>query len=476
MRGQIRTVVVVVSALAVLSVAGPVAVAAKPAPKALPPGCRALAPVVAYHPGALEAVTPTPKGGPVPCGMSTGFGAVESRIAAGAKGVVFNPATAKDGTTGVAYSTDQGGTWHIARTNGGIDDNMYADPDTGRIFWVNFKQGEATAPNREVDFSDDGGASWTVGQACCLDAENSRLVTAKAPKGHDQPTGYHNVVYVCSDTSLAGGVEFPAGGRVCSKSLDGGVKYSDPMPLFSKPVPQHSECLPYGEYFGASDGAYPEAGPDGVLYVMVHCGIGTHASAFLASSDDEAASWKILGPMPDADEMRVDSAGNIYAALTSPIDDGPILQISTDTGKTWSKPVEITPPRVTAHSHHPEKQAFQTTVSVPAAYWPDEFSSYQWFMDVKEPGHIAFAFYGIEAGNADYGAWIAESRNALAHNPLYRAAAVIPASTDVTKGAFADEYSSGNEHIGLSFAPDGSPWASFTNGDKGLVGRLYWPR
>src|SRR5207248_7577047 len=142
------------------------------------------------------------------------------------------------------FSTDQGATWTEVGTNGGIDDNMYADPDTGRIFWVNFKQGKATPPNRKVAFSDDGGQKWTVGEACCVEGENSRLVTAKAPEGKDQdrPKGYPNIVYVCSDTSLVGGVAFPGGGRVCSKSLDGGVTYSVPSVLFSKPVPHFSEC------------------------------------------------------------------------------------------------------------------------------------------------------------------------------------------------------------------------------------------
>nr|AAO91901.1 putative dehydrogenase [uncultured bacterium] len=123
-------------------------------------------------------------------------------------------------------------------------------------------------------FSDDGGSTWTVASACCLEAENSRLITAAPTPGGPQPVGYPNVVYLCSNTSLLGGVGFPGGGRVCSRSLDGGITYTIVSLLFSKPIPKYEECLPYGEYFGASEGAYPEAGPNGSLYVMVHCGIG----------------------------------------------------------------------------------------------------------------------------------------------------------------------------------------------------------
>src|SRR5205823_6231172 len=85
--------------------------------------------------------------------------------------------------------------------------------------------------------------------------------------------------------------------------------------------------------------------------------------------------------------------------------------------------------------------------------------------DLRAPGDIAFAFYGINTGDKDYGAWIAESRNALDPHPTYWAAAVNPPDKSMTGGAYADELSSGNEHIGLGFGPDGSTWASFTDGE-----------
>ena len=54
--------------------------------------------------------------------------------------------------------------------------------------------------------------------------------------------------------------------------------------------------------------------------------------------------------------------------------------------------MRVTPPGVVAHSHHPEDNAFETGVKAP--YWPEPFSDYSWFMDVKEPGHVVFDFYG----------------------------------------------------------------------------------
>jgi hypothetical protein len=451
----------------------------------LPAACDRSRPAVAFHPGTPDGAAlldRQPRPGPVACGATTGYAAIESRIAATDAGVVFSPATDAAGTTGVAVSTDGGTTWALTGDGGGIDDNLFADRDTGRIFWLKFKQGDATPPNREIGFSDDGGRTWTASEGCCVEGENSRLVTAPPPPGGEPTTnGYPNVVYLCSDTSLIGGVVYPAGGRVCSKSLDGGASFGTPKVLFSKPVPQHAECLPYGDYFGASEGDYPQAGRDGRLYVMVHCGVGSVVSSWLTSSDDEGEHWSKLIPIPYADELRVDSQNNLYLGRTNhdrphpALDDAPLLQVSTDGGLSWSPSMSVTPPGVRAHSHHPEDNAFQTGGPAPDGTWPKEFTSYQWFMDVKEPGHVAFSFYGMQDGNDRWDAYISESRTALSADLVFWAAAVNPPTKSMSDGALAGQYSSGNEHVGAAIGQDGSPWGSFTDGTTGYAGRLFWP-
>ncbi len=303
------------------------------------------------------------------------------------------------------------------------------------------------------------------------------------------------MVYVCSDTSLFGGVVFPIGARVCSRSLDGGRTFATPTALFTKPVAHFTECASYGgEFFAASEGAYPVAGPGGVLYVQVHCGTDHTAITYLAVSNDEAATWQLVpasrcragstGPLviPDAQELRLDARGTLYAGWTNtttspirgvPFDDQPVLQMSQDGGCHWSTPIPVNPPGVVAHSPHPEANYQGTGFALP--YWPEPLHDYSWFMDVAGPGQVAFNFYGTSDPTAQHwDAYVVESRNALDTIPVFWAGVANDASKNMRAGAFLDEDGSGNEHLGLSFAPDGSPWGSFTDGTNGFTGRLYW--
>jgi hypothetical protein len=156
-----------------------------------------------------------------------------------------------------------------------------------------------------------------------------------------------------------------------------------------------------------------------------------------------------------------------------------MLQVSTDGGCSWSAAMPVTPPGVVANSHHPEDNAFETGVKAP--YWPGPFTSYSWFMDAYDAGHVAFSFYGsTDPTGEHWDAYISESRDATSARPTFWAAAVNRPDLNMGPGARADEDSSGNEHIGLSIAPDGTPWGSFSSGDceacGGFAGRLFWPR
>ena len=134
--------------------------------------------------------------------------------------------------------------------------------------------------------------------------------------------------------------------------------------------------------------------------------------------------------------------------------------------------VRVAPPGVAAHSHHPEDNAFQTGQKAPV--WPQPFSDYSWDMDAREPGHVAFAFYGSTDLTGDHwDAWITETFDATKRAPTFLGAPVNDAATtNFHDGAYADEFTSGNEHLGMSISSDGTPWASYTDGTNGFAGYL----
>src|SRR5206468_6790781 len=80
------------------------------------------------------------------------------------------------------------------------------------------------------------------------------------------------------------------GGRLCFHSLDGGDSWSQGAVLFTGTAPQHPECGASGESYSAIDGYYPQAAPDGRLYVMVSCG----GTTYLARSSDEASTFPVI--------------------------------------------------------------------------------------------------------------------------------------------------------------------------------------
>jgi len=469
MKCRLRWGALVAILVAGFAMPGAAPVSGAPAPPG--PGCAPDRPAIAHRPGG-PALNPQPPHAPIPCGVLTGFGGAEARIAVDRSGAVFfNPAVKDPGPTscvgrcaeaGLAISTDQGATWSFSPSPTGsrVDNSLYADPDTNRVFWIPF--GTAT-PTLEVRRADDDGKSWQSSSACCGSAENPRVVTAVPRTSH--PIGYSKMVYLCSNSSYFGGLESAGGTRVCSKSVDGGATFTILGPLFSKPVPQHTECLPNGEVFGAVDNHYPQAAPDGSLYVLVRCGGSAPAAGdleYLARSVDEGATWPIVHPVPqpattanDLDQLRVDTAGNLYLLRTDPTTFRPLLRTSTDGGASWGPEMDLAAPGV--------------EVGHPAQELESVFISPQlWEVAVREPGHLAVGYYARPQGQARWDAYLTETRNALDTQPLLWSARLNPDNVDLTD-AMTDTI--GNDFMGTTIAPDGTPWAGYYH-STGFAGRL----
>ena len=385
--------------------------------------------------------------------------------------VVFDPAVADPGPTncvgrclhaGLAVSQDEGASWRFTESPTGsrVDNFIYADPSTNRLFWIPFS--DAT-PTLDVRISDDDGRSWRDSSACCGSAENPHIVAALPRTSH--PAGYPNVLYLCSNTSYLGGLESATGARMCSRSLDGGATWSLLGPIFSKPLPQHSQCLPRGEVFGAVDDHYPQAAPDGSLYLLVRCGGSapeTGDNEFLARSTDEGTTWPIVHPIPlpavspnDLDTLRVDTAGHLYLVRTDATTHRPILRVSTDGGASWGGDVDLAAPGV--------------VVGHPASEAPGVFISPQlWDVAVRGPGRVAVAYYARPAGQSRWDAYLTETWDALDAHPLLWSARLNLDNVDLTD-ALTDTI--GNDYMGVTIGPDDTPWAAFYH-STGFAGRL----
>ncbi|MFN2537673.1 MAG: sialidase family protein, partial [Mycobacteriales bacterium] len=103
----------------------------------------------------------------------------------------------------LGVTKDQGRTWtrsggnvSEAVTSGtGIDNALYRDPETDRLFWAVYGSG-SSGISVALGASDDGGRSWQPGYIpCCAEGENPRMLAAhpRVSRTH----GYPDVLYYC---------------------------------------------------------------------------------------------------------------------------------------------------------------------------------------------------------------------------------------------------------------------------------------
>ena len=282
----------------------------------------------------------------------TGYDAWEPTMGVTKKGVFFNP------SGGDAYlvvrSTDGGKSWK--EVFGGhffsADPYMFVDQDTDRIFINDY-----AIPCHLVSFSDDEGETWTTAPpvGCYDNADHQTLFVGPPPEGGTEPSGYKNVVYLCS---IGGGVSVASTVSWCSKSLDGGMSW---VPTGA---PAFNDDPRYTGDFGVPSrcngaNAHGFVGRDGTVYLpRGWCG-----QPWLAMSHDEGLTWDRvqvsdigMNCCGRSDEMELeipshetgvvaDDKGNIFYTWVA-FDRRPYLSVSRDGGESWSKPAMIGPPGV----------------------------------------------------------------------------------------------------------------------------------
>ncbi|MBK5307987.1 MAG: exo-alpha-sialidase [Frankiaceae bacterium] len=406
-------------------------VAAAPAPASPPPSCSGLPPVVSHLPSGTQ---PKASSDLVACGGSTGYAGAESHLVATPTGaVVFTPAVLPQGFLGTgtapvpvgedtqsnaspagqAITKDGGRTWQLVKPLGitwnPTDHGDYVDPVTGRLFFADYGPipfAPELGPEQEgpahLMWSPDDGKTW---HHSAIDTvflpENPRFTSAPPPAGGARPVGYPNVVYFCANSNV--GFTSPViGSRSCYASLDGGTTWTEQGVVLRGAPPVHSECGAAGEDYSAIDGSYPQPASDGSLYLMVSCG----GATYLARSTDEAATFPILKspsgapltlPLPPVEpglnlglsDLRI-GTGNVMYLVSQETREARValmLRVSRDLGRTWSRPVDLLAPGLSASLH--------------------------WAMDVRGD-QLAVAYLGHKPGVVTWDGWITTTTGAAA--------------------------------------------------------------
>src|SRR4051795_3903301 len=429
------------SALALAAVAAPARAAT------LAPGCAPGRPAIAHHAGA-KVVSGVRV--PVPCTTQTGYYTGETGIAVTPAGTVW--LSAADWEWALARTTDLGAHWQDfgvpgpqaypgcgpdvsaascdtseqGKYNTVADAFLHVDRDTGRTFW---SKTYGYAACSSLNYGDENGAWAASPRAGCPGGDYEKIATGPPPAGGDKPTGYPNVVYLCTNGPAPTFVVGPA--RVCFKSLDGGATFAN-AGAPAVPSPLAPGCLHFQE---------PQVvGRDGTVYLPLNCGA---AGIMVAISHDEASSWSYVSvPLGDAGNgagatagvsMAVDDAGTLYVVWPGS-DKHVRLAVSRDHGATWKGPLMAGPPGVTLGAPNPQVAA-------------------------RAPGHIAIGSYGSTSDPNRLNGYLTESFDADTADPLFYTATVNdpadPLSFPTDGGSLPR-----NDYLGVTIGPDETPWVA----------------
>jgi len=378
-----------------------------------------------------------------------GFSTFEPTIGSTSSGALFMTNFRGTGAgTHIIRGTGNGTVWEdVGPTLGPLpvkpvpnsnDPFLYVDPWTDRIYDFDMC---LILSGFCVAWSDDDGGTWltqsvATGEAPALDHQS----LASAPPPEDVTTvGYPNVLVFCVNRGTT------ATGSWCSSSLDGGIAWTPLVPGFPAEDPQCSGLS--GHVVGSPDGRFYRGNPS--------CG-----GAAVYRSDDGGLTWSehtIPGTDPMGHEIAaaVDETGNVYAFWIG--SDGlPYLAASRDHAETWTQPMMVGAPGITA-------TGFPTAVG-------------------GASGRVAFAYIGtgVEGGyggnqqNAEWSGYVGAATDAFANGTLITTVAVNAAADPLATGRCGDVRCGGfGDFIDITIDFEGRPWAALSHnghGDTGIVG------
>jgi hypothetical protein len=390
---------------------------------------------------------------------STYIGTGEISTIVNRAGTIFMGPIYNDDGLYVARSKDNGASWDQVqplRADGTshvrIQPYMQIDPATDRIFFSTGRSSIAKLQLKtgfDLSYTDNGGDSWSNAGIEVNAIDWGKLLPG-APVTGTRTSGYPNNLYFSTPTPISTpAIIVNPKSQAVMKSTDGGASWAQ---VGSFSIVAKDYGCPASEYVLWGDGV---VAPDGTIYIG-----GRRCNQFaLSVSKDEGKTWTVT-PVPGAQlidykfvtnvpfnpnyimptPVTIDSAGNLYVVYPD-VKDLLRLTVSRDKGKTWTKPVVISDPKVTA-------------VIYPA-------------ITVKKPGTIAIAYYG-SPDRKKFSGYMAESVNALSSLPVFKSQTINDPAQPLHPAYFDVGYlwmflgGDLNEIVQVRYAPNGDLVTAFT--------------
>ena len=466
----------------------------------LGPGCAPDRLAIAHHAGGV--VVETPEGEDetlIPCLAPTGWRTAEVGIVVSNAGsVLFHPAVGSPPTglpLGILRSVRLGARWQFIQppSGGNIppwtfadDGNLGIDRLTGRVFqdipgYFNLAPGVSSTAR--VNFSDDGGRTWSVGGMPVMrfasgNDDNVKIFAGPPTKEFEHlMRGYPNVVINCAGHKPLR----------CQTSFDGGLTWGPPSDL---PFPPELAPIQGSLQDCSNFGSNGVVGPDGTIYV----GYTPCNRPYVGISHDEGSTWQAVR-VADVETIGwgqaavgVDEQGNLYSAWVAAANRLPYLAVSRDGGLRWSEPMmigapgvnEAALPRLVTGPRGQVAIGYFGSTNSPGAPFPAPCTAYP--QAPTEPATACPAW-----SNVTWNSYITETFNALHRQPLFWSASLndpaqptwygcsasslgvirldesapfkVGPDSDWTGGCGPGPNASGRQdYIAMNMAPDNTPW------------------